>query len=113
MYEKLNYHVVDCIKTDVLKEAEECEDIDECSSSPCLGGLFLFVCSERSSLRSNAPLLVQNWQVFSDGHSAQCKIYSINKGCNTYQRAPRPQTCNRYFVIFAIKEFYISFFAMV
>ena len=53
-----NCHVVDCI---ILKESGECEDIDECSSSPCIGGQFPFVCSNRSSLLSDAPLVVVHY----------------------------------------------------
>ena len=30
------------LKTNISKESGECEDIDECSSSPCLGGSFPF-----------------------------------------------------------------------
>ena len=49
-FHKMVRHFLQCsmlmlltaLKTNISKESGECEDIDECSSSPCLGGSFPF-----------------------------------------------------------------------
>ena len=56
-FHKMVRHFLQCsmlmlltaLKTNISKESGECEDIDECSSSPCLGGSFPFVSSNRFS----------------------------------------------------------------